>query len=100
MTAQPIETDTLIDIAAMVGEMEAPPCEHSTHQSDKSIHDDGPAVCYVLAGCPTCRDPKNVYAACQRFIGAILGLPEFYCPRCFTTAPPSEFITILGPVNL
>lgn len=88
-----------IDLELMVGEMEAVPCEHSTHQSDKYIHDNGPATHYVMAGCPACRDPKDVYAACQRLIGAILSLPEFYCPRCFTTAPPSAFITILGPVG-
>lgn len=87
-----------LDLAALVGELEDVACEHKRHGRDATEHD-GPATYYVSAGCPSCDGDKNVYAACQRFIDTFMRASAFSCPRCYRIGDPSEFVTILGPVN-
>jgi len=98
MTAQPIETDTLIDIAAMVGEMDAVPCEHVLHNEPASGHH-GPATHYVQKQCRGCEKAPTVYPACRGFIDMLAAYKEWECPKCDSFGPASEFIAVLGPVT-
>jgi hypothetical protein len=99
MTAQPIETDTHVDIAAMVGEMEALPCEHSQHGTGHPNHNDGPATHYIL---PThgCAPHMQAYPACGRMIAFIQSGRFNHCGTCGGVGLASDMWTVLGPVNL
>lgn len=99
MTTQPIETDTLIDISAMVGEMEAPHCEHSQHEVRKMFHDDGPATHYVRAVHGCLSEPTHAFAACQKMVNTIRAGLTVICGRCGAVTTTNEAHEILGPVN-
>jgi hypothetical protein len=89
------ELDT--DIAALVGELEAPACEHSQH-GESQFHSDEPASHYVQSHCQGCT-AMRVYPACPRFVTALMAVPFFQCMGCGTLGPTPDFFTILGPVN-
>lgn len=93
-----MSTELDIDIAAIVGEMDDVPCEHSQHGVHK-YHSDEPASHYVWAHCRGCSDPAKVYAACPRYVQTLITIANHRCTRCGNIAPTSEVFKILGPVN-
>ena len=98
MTAQPLETDTLLDIAALVGEMEALPCESAGHGTVRRSHDDGPATHYGRFHCPAC-GAVGVKSYCATFVQWIQSATTLNCFKCRTVVPSSLLVTIIGPVN-
>lgn len=95
MTTQPIETDTLIDISALVGEMEAIPCESLGHNWQYPMHDSGPADSYFKVECAEC-SYAVVKAYCRAFTQHLQTGGKAACPTCWTMFAS---ITPLGPVN-
>lgn len=93
-----MSTQTETDIAALVGEIEAPACEHSQHGA-APVHDDGPATHYVKSEHVCAGSNLGVYPACAKFVSVILAGGKGYCQECGTTGTLAEFLTILGPVN-
>lgn len=87
-----------IDFAALVGEMDAVPCEHTQHGSHP-LHTEGPASHYVRMRCPHCAYDTGVFAACPGFIGAIRGNAHGRCSGCEIILPAQEAVIILGPVG-
>ncbi|MCO4257357.1 hypothetical protein [Pseudarthrobacter cellobiosi] len=93
-----MSTSLDLDISALVGEMDAVPCEHTQHGLHP-LHTDSPASHYVRVHCPSCPYDSGVFAACQGFIAAVLANMTGRCFGCDTTTPASEAVTILGPVG-
>lgn len=94
-----MSTETSVDIAALVGEMEAPACEHSQHGMKRADHTDEAASHYLRFNCPECGYATDVYAACPGFVAMVAGNDLGRCPGCGVATPASECITILGPVT-
>lgn len=86
-----------LDLSLLVGEMPAPPCEHSQHGSHHR-HDDGPATHYVQTFCPACGLEPKVIAACERWVNGVSQNFALTCD-CGLMAPASYFTVILGPVD-
>lgn len=99
MTVAPIETDTLIDISALVGEMEAMSCEHSEHGLAGFPHTDAPASHYILFRCANCGYAPGVKAMCPGFVSYVAANGWIMCSGCEMPTSSSESMTILGPVN-
>lgn len=99
MTIQPIETDTHIDIATLVGELPAPPCESRGHDtlSDSDVHD-GDATHYVHVRCPACGHDA-VKAYCGPFMKYIVHVGVIRCAECEVAYDVRQHWAILGPVN-
>ena len=93
-----MSTELALDLAAMVGEMEAPECEHSCHMKDE-YHSDEPATHYVQSHCPGCVGFNRVYPACPEWVKFIRSDFGFICTACDHRGYISDFATILGPVN-
>jgi len=93
-----MSTEVSVDIAALVGEMEAPPCEHSQHASYPRLHDAGPATHYVR-GIHPCREASDAYAACGKLVRAIRANNALYCGICGDLTTTREMFEVLGPVN-
>lgn len=91
-----------LNLAAIVGEMVAPPCESPNHTSSPEFHDDGPATHYAKK-LHECSTPAvgTVYPVCARFAAFWAGQsgPIVVCAHCGRASKRSDFITILGPVN-
>lgn len=92
-----MSTQLDVDIAALVGEMEAPPCESIDHAPADKYHDDGAAAFYVRLQCPDC-NLSVVKAYCKRFIAFIQNDGKLRCP-CGTVRPALDIAKVLGPVN-
>lgn len=92
-------TATDIDVAALVGELEAPACEHSQHEVRKMFHDDGPATHYVRAVHHCLAEPTHAFAACQKMVDTIRAGLVVICGRCGEVTTTGEAHEILGPVN-
>lgn len=93
-----MSTATDIDVAALVGEMDAVPCEFPQH-GHHPIHTDEPASHYARSKCPTCGRDTGVLAACPGFIAATRANLYGICRICKSGHNALEVITILGPVN-
>ncbi|GGH93931.1 hypothetical protein ACFFGR_09475 [Arthrobacter liuii] len=93
-----MSTATDIDVAALVGEMDAVPCEHSQHTVTKLFHDDGPATHYIRAIHP-CQPPSHAFAACQKMVNTIRAALTVICGSCGAITTANEAHEILGPVN-
>lgn len=95
-----MSTELDLDIAALVGEMEAVPCEHSQRGLARVDHTDEAASHYLSFNCPECGYATDVYAACPGFVAMIRGNNNLgRCRGCEASLPSSECIAILGPVN-
>lgn len=85
-----------IDVAALVGEMDAVPCESAGHRTDIDAHD-GDASHYAHIYCPMC-GWTVVKAYCAPFINYISSGGRIRCSQCAMSYSPDGQITILGPV--
>lgn len=94
-------TATDIDVAALVGELEAPACESADHATPEysQFHDGGPATHYARVQCPICGWGNIVKAYCATFVAALRDDCTLQCGGCPATLPASMMVTILGPVN-
>jgi hypothetical protein len=88
-----------IDVAALVGEMEAPACESlgHGHNPESDVHD-GEATHYVRVQCPAC-DWNTVKAYCGPFVAYIVHVGRIRCARCAACYNTQGLWTILGPVG-
>lgn len=90
-----------VDVATLVGEMEAPPCEslgHGAADRNKVAHDDGPATHYARVHCPAC-EVNEIKAYCSKFVKHLGGFVLVSCFSCDSVFLASEIITVLGPVT-
>lgn len=88
-----------IDIAALVGEMEAIPCEHPEHTT-RPTHTDEPASHYVQGKkCPNCNCVGVTIAACPGYVLLVTSPVRLQCLGCGHRAPASDLVAILGPVG-
>ena len=87
-----------IDLAALVGEMDAVPCEHHQHGTRPS-HTDEPASHYGKSNCPKCGNGGIVAALCPGYVALVRSGVTMQCPACKHTAPAFEVVIILGPVG-
>lgn len=96
MTVQAgIEID--VDLATIVGEMPAVPCEHPHHTDDPAWHD-GEASVYAQGRCATCERVGPLFASCKKFIDRALA-GHLVCARCGQVDPGAQVLHILGPVK-
>lgn len=88
-----------LDLNLLVGEMEAPLCESTSHDpADITAHDDGPAVLYVRMVCPACATTVHK-AYCQQFVNYLFaGGNVKHSEKC-GPFPGYEWATILGPIG-
>jgi len=92
-----VDLEIGLDLALMVGEMQQLPCEHSQHGTANDIHA-GPATYYVSSGCDNCGIASVVFAACQKFVDAVVSGDTGHCD-CGATGLLSRFVTPLCPIN-
>lgn len=92
-----MSTATDVDVAALVGEMDAVPCESLGHRSQTDAHA-GNATHYAKAHCPRC-DREFVKAYCEPFTEYIVQGGWIKCANCEGVYPAFRNVTILGPVN-
>ncbi|WP_427130402.1 hypothetical protein [Pseudarthrobacter sp. S9] len=86
------------DLAALVGEMEAPACEGVMHAVEIAAHG-GPAAHYTRLACPEC-GIKPIKAHCAPFVRwARQSNSMVICPDCKCVSYAPDTIAILGPVN-
>jgi hypothetical protein len=100
MTVQTgIELD--VDIAAMVGELEAPPCESANHADPKYLHHEGQATHYVQSFHPCAGPVGMITARCTPAANAIKSAAQELakCEQCGDMGPLSKFIIVLGPIQ-
>lgn len=88
-----------LDIEALVGEMDAVPCEHPEHATDTIVHPDEPASHYVRGHCPACNRTGAVVAVCPGFVAWIIADRKVRCVVCEDVKPASQAVAILGPVG-
>ena len=94
-----MSTELNLDLAALVGEMEAPSCESIGHEIQPLVHDHGPATHYARIRCDACR-LDAVKAYCATFVSTVLAGPDhFECFVCGVLLAVDGHITILGPVS-
>ena len=94
-------TEVDVDLATLVGEMEAPPCESAHHGDTKYIHDDGAATHYVQSFHP-CNGPVGMITArCAKAAASIQAAANQMagCEECGDRGPLSKFIIVLGPIQ-
>jgi len=83
-----------LDIAALVGEMDAIPCDSTSHEQ---LHADEAASHYARATC-TCGF-NAVRAYCPTMVNRIANNYPIQCTACNDISPASQCITILGPIG-
>lgn len=87
-----------LDIAALVGEQEDQPCEHSAHGSSEN-HADEPASHYIrgglACGCPV----TDIYPACPRFVAYIQTTDTGRCSVCRIPVTVTEQFQIIAPIK-
>lgn len=93
-----MSTELDVDIAALVGEMDAVPCEHHQHGT-RPAHTDEPASHYGRGTCPKCGEGGTVAALCPGFVALIRSGAIMRCPNCKHSAPSFEIVTILAPIG-
>lgn len=86
-----------LDLAALVGELPAVPCEGRGHGEGSDVHY-GPASHYARLHCPSCGDIK-VKAYCLPFVTFTQGYNHGIQCECGVTSHAPDTVTILGPVN-
>ena len=84
-----------IDLALMVGEMEAVPCESLGHGNESDAHE-GHATHYARITCPFC-DVNKIKAYCAPFVAYVTSGGLIRCSNCRGTH--AGHTTILGPVG-
>ena len=89
-----------IDIAALVGAMDAIPCESHGHNAvhNAHLHDGGPATTYARVACPHCPF-SAVKAYCQSFTEYLQADGLILCNDCYGAFHAHDNTTILGPVG-
>jgi len=94
-----MSTELDLDIAALVGEMEAPPCESVCHATQPHFHDGGSATHYARVRCGEC-GLDVVKAYCQTFV-RLISSPSggAACFVCFAIQSQGEHFEVLGPVT-
>lgn len=97
--ADPMSASLDLDIAAMVGEMEALPCEHSQHGDPNCAHDDGPATHYIKSDCESCQVKLPVRPVCAAYVSLVRANGPMHCTDCGREGVAADFITILSPVK-
>lgn len=85
-----------IDVAALVGGMDAVPCESLGHRYQTEVHG-GPATAYARANCPCC-GWAVVKAYCEPFTQFIAEGGLIRCSECAGAYPALGNVAILGPV--
>lgn len=88
-----MSTELDLDISALVGEMEAPPCDSESHYA----HVDGPAVSYARIRCCAC-GLNGIRAYCADMVAWILGDGILEC-CCGRMDYAGNCASILGPVK-
>jgi len=97
MTVQAgIEVD--VDLELLVGAIEAPPCEHSQHQTKPGAHG-GEAASHYVQGFCVCAGWSDAYAACRKFVTYIQKGDMNRCPDCGYMAPRNTVFKVLGPIG-
>lgn len=86
-----------LDLDLMVWEMEALPCESTSHNPEDYAHDSGAATHYARVHCPSCL-VTYIKAYCQQFV-AYIGENRILRCECGFKAPAQEVATVLGPVS-
>jgi hypothetical protein len=85
-----------LDIATLVGDMPAIPCEAPGHGE---MHPDfGPATQYGRVNCPDCGNNK-IQSYCELVVNHIQNNGLVCCGKCRKTFTARMIVTILGPVN-
>lgn len=85
-----------IDIAALVGEMESPACEHHQHPDKPQWHADG-GERYIKVTWPCGHgDPNHIYVVCLKWLTTDAPVK---CSQCPETKHVRDGITDLGPVG-
>lgn len=89
-----------LDISALIGELDAIPCESQGHGAayNAHLHDDGDATHYARVQCPYCPFAA-VKAYCQSFTDYIRDNGRILCNECSGTFLAHPNATILGPVG-
>lgn len=89
-----------IDLATLVGDMPAIPCEHSAHDNPdyRYVHSEEPASHYIIAGCRHCAMPEHTYAACPGLVTYIMMNGRMGCRDCRSVGPAADFARVAGPV--
>lgn len=95
MTVTEIEFD--IDLALMVGPMNALPCEHFQH-AIRPTHS-GSATHYVIGRHEECGYSGQVEAVCEPYVLMVRQDIEMFCRNCHADVWASDVLTILGPVG-
>lgn len=91
-----LDTVTELDISVLVGEMEAPKCEHSRHQEK---HPDQPATHYMQGWHDGCGHRCSIYAACQFFVDYVRADGPVRCSNCQEACLASEIVRVIGPIS-
>ncbi|QCB97150.1 hypothetical protein E5206_09565 [Arthrobacter sp. PAMC25564] len=93
-----MSTELDLDIATLVGEMEAVPCDLPQH-GNHPMHTEEPASHYVRSHCQACDDDTGTIAACPGFVAAVRANFYGYCRICRAQHRALDMVTILGPVK-
>jgi len=88
-----------IDLSLLVGELDAPACEHPRHNDGTRYHSDEPASHYIRAHCDHCGLQSDARAMCPRYMQVIFNNEPMYCTNCHKEGTAAQFIQVLGPVN-
>lgn len=94
-------TELDLDIAALVGEMEAPPCESAHHCNPRYVNHEGEATHYVQSFHP-CNGPVGrITARCTPAAEAIQSAAQELakCEQCGDIGPLSKFLIVIGPIK-
>jgi len=84
-----------VDLSALVGEMPAVPCEHSSHPL---LHGDRKATHYISYQCAKCPKHRFGYAVCGYVIAQYWLDIDVICPDCNDHRPANEVWAIVGRV--
>jgi hypothetical protein len=93
-----MSADLDLDLVLLVGEMEAPPCEHSQHGIPGLAHNDGPATHYIMSSCDFCDWAPATRSVCSAYVSLVLANGPMHCTGCGRPGSAADFITVLGPV--
>lgn len=95
------ETDTLVDIATLVGMESEQPCEEDGHEGDSEIHDGGPATHYLQIFHACYGDLGMIEAVCTgaaNFVTQNRDL-EYTCGDCLERRQLSYWTKVLGLIK-
>lgn len=90
-----------LDISALVGELDAVPCEslgHDPKTPTGPLRDDGPGTHYARVTCPACGF-TTIKVYCHTFTQYIAAGGPLLCNECPSWFPAHNNVTILGPVG-